>query len=172
MIFRVVSAEYLDRVFRRVASAPEFADDWPSGENSRNPRESARLVPHGSEVWSTPHGHRSAVRYVRVFRCRTSRDGCVALRPSCDSRAGRNPLISTQSSPNGRRFDQGSTFCIRAVRQRRVSTSSSNSRATSSRSEKPHITSRPVPGTGMEPLNPSPLNMWKPSGESEPFSKQ
>ena len=82
------------------------------------------------------------------------------------------PLISTQSSPNGRRFDHGSTFCIRVVRQRRVSTSSSNSRATSSRPEKPHITSRPVPGTGMEPLNPSPLNIWKPSGESEPFSKQ
>ena len=80
------------------------------------------------------------------------------------------PLTSTQSSPNGRMFDQGSTFCIRVVRQRRVSTSSSNSRATSSRSEKPHITSRPVPGTGMEPLNPSPLNMWKPSGVSVPLS--
>ena len=82
------------------------------------------------------------------------------------------PLISTQSSPNGRRVDQGSTFCLRLARHRRVSMSSSSSRATTSRSEKPHITSRAVSGTGMEPLNPSPLNMWKPSGESEPFSKQ
>lgn len=82
------------------------------------------------------------------------------------------PLTSTQSSPNGRRTDQGSTFCIRVARQRRVSMSSSSSRATSSRSEKPHITSRQVSGTGMEPLNPSPLAMRKPSGVSVLFSKQ
>ena len=164
---RAIPAECRDRVLRRVASAPAFADDWPSGGNSRNPRESARLVPHGSEVCSSfslpniPGRMRSTSLVVRFqSRAKSSR---------IESQA---PLISTQSSPNGRRFDQGSTFCIRVVRQRRVSTSSSNSRATSSRSEKPHITSRPVPGTGMEPLNPSPLAMRKPSGESEPFSKQ
>ena len=88
--------EYLDRVFRRVALAPEFADDLPSGGNPRNLRESARLVPHGSEVWSAPRGHRSAFRCVRVFRCRTSRDGCAPLRPSCESRAGRNPAASNR----------------------------------------------------------------------------
>ena len=88
-----------------------------------------------------------STRYVRVFRGRTSRDGCAALRRSYGSREpGKNPaaieshppLISTQSSPNGRRFDQGSTCCIRVVRQRRVSMSSSSSRAATSRSEKPH----------------------------------
>ena len=48
MTFRARPVEYRDRVLRRVASAPTFADDWPGGGNSRNPWESARPVPHGS----------------------------------------------------------------------------------------------------------------------------